>query len=90
MRPEDSRDSGLTIAERGDGRAIAATRRHLPAIAVALSAVLVVSDWPLSWSLWFEHPFLAALVAGFVLLLLTGSVVDVILRRREARCWIDR
>ena len=34
-------------------------------------------------------PYLAAFAAGLVLLLLTGSVVDVILRRREARRWID-
>ena len=68
---------------------IAPARRYLPAIAVLLSAVLVVSDWPLDWSLWLAHPFLAALVAGLVLLLLTGSVVDVILRRREGRRWVD-
>ena len=76
-------------ARRGVGRVIAPIRRYLPAIAITLSVVLVLSDWPLGWSLWFEHPFLAALAAGLVLLLLTGSVVDVILRRREARRWVD-
>ncbi len=82
-------DSEPSVAPRGVGRVAGAIRRYLPAIAVVLSVVLVVSDWPLGWSLWLDHPFIAALVAGLVLLLLTGSVVDVILRRREARRWLD-
>ena len=64
-------------------------RRYLPALAIVLASVLVLSDWPLDWSFWLDHPLVAALVAGLVLLLLTGSVVDVILRRREARRWVD-
>jgi hypothetical protein len=51
--------------------------------------VLVLTDWPLGWTFWIDHPFVAALAAGLVLLLLTGSVLDVILRRREARRWRD-
>ena len=64
-------------------------RRFLPALAIVLASVLVLSDWPLDWSFWLDHPLLTAFVAGLVLLLLTGSVVDVILRRREARRWVD-
>ena len=64
-------------------------RRYLPALAIVLASVLVLSDWPLDWSFWLDHPLVAALVAGLVLLLLTGSVVDVILRRQEARRWVD-
>jgi hypothetical protein len=64
-------------------------RRYLPAIAILLALALVVSDWPFGWPFWIEHPFVAALAAGLVLLLLTGSVVDTILRRREARRWVD-
>jgi hypothetical protein len=51
--------------------------------------MLLVSDWPLGWSVWVEHPFAAAFAAGLVLLLLTGAVIDVILQRREARRWVD-
>ena len=64
-------------------------RRYLPAFAIVLALVLVLSDWPLNWSFWLDYPFVTALAAGVVLLLLTGSVVDVILRRREARRWVD-
>ena len=64
-------------------------RRYLPALAIVLASVLVLSDWPLEWSFWVDHPLVAAFVAGLVLLLLTGSVVDVILRRQEARRWVD-
>jgi len=51
--------------------------------------VLVATGWPIGWSFWVDHPFVAALAAGLDLLLLTGSVLDVILRRREARRWRD-
>src|SRR5262249_5252 len=61
----------------------------LPGIAVLVSLALVATDWPLEWSFWIDHPFVAALVAGLVLLLLTGSVLDVVLRRREASRWRD-
>ena len=64
-------------------------RRSLPFVAIAVAALVLVSDWPLGWQGWIEHPYLAAFAAGLVLLLLTGSVVDVILRHREARRWID-
>lgn len=64
-------------------------RRYLPWIAVALAVALVATDWPLGWSFWIDHPFIAALAAGLVLLLLTVSVVDAILRRREAKRWRD-
>jgi cell division protein FtsW (lipid II flippase) len=64
-------------------------RRSLSFVAILVAALVLVSDWPLGWAGWTEHPYLAAFAAGLVLLLLTGSVVDVILRRREARRWID-
>jgi hypothetical protein len=64
-------------------------RRSLPFVAILVALLVLVSDWPLGWAGWIEHPYLSAFAAGLVLLLLTGSVVDVILRRREARRWID-
>jgi hypothetical protein len=64
-------------------------RRSLPWFAIVVATLAFVSDWPLGWSAWTEHPLVAAFVAGLVLLLLTGSVVDVILQRREARRWVD-
>jgi hypothetical protein len=64
-------------------------RRSLPFVAILVAMLAFVSDWPLGWSGWVEHPLVAAFVAGLVLLLLTGSVVDVILQRREARRWVD-
>ena len=68
---------------------LGALRRGLPVVAILIAAAFLLSDWPLGWSGWGEHPFVAAFVAGLVLLLLTGSVVDVILQRREARRWVD-
>lgn len=64
-------------------------RRSLPFVAILVATLLLLSDWPLGWSAWTDHPFIAAFVAGLVLLLLTGAVIDVILQRREARRWID-
>jgi hypothetical protein len=58
-------------------------------VAILVATLAFVSDWPLGWSAWTEHPLVAAFVAGLVLLLVTGSVVDVILQRREARRWVD-
>ena len=62
-------------------------RRWLPVVAVALAVAISLTDWPLGWSFWLDHPLTAAFVAGLVLLLLTGSVVDAYLRRREAKRW---
>jgi hypothetical protein len=59
----------------------------LPMAAVAVAVALLLSDWPGGWSLWFDHPYLAAFCAGLALLLLTGAVLDAYLRRREARRW---
>jgi hypothetical protein len=64
-------------------------RRYLPAFAVLLAVAVVATDWPLGWSFWFVHPLAAASTAGLVLLLITGAVVDTLLRRREARRWVD-
>ncbi len=62
-------------------------RRWLPVAAVAVVVAVALTDWPLGWSFWLDHPLTAAFVAGLVLLLLTGSVVDAYLRRREAKRW---
>ena len=42
----------LAVVQRG--------RRYLPA-GDPLTLALVLSDWPLDWSFWLEHPFVAAL-----------------------------
>jgi hypothetical protein len=48
-------------------------RRYFPALAIVLALVLVLSDWPLNWSFWFDYPFVTAFVAGLVLLLALGG-----------------
>ena len=62
-------------------------RGALPLIAIAFAVGLALSDWPLGWRLWLDHPYVAALVAGVTVLFVAGSVVDAHLRRREARRW---
>lgn len=62
-------------------------RRHAPLLAVLVVVAFCASDWPFGWSFWFDHPAIAAFLAGLVLLLLTASVVDSYFRRREARRW---
>lgn len=62
-------------------------RAALPLIAVACAVGLALSDWPLGWRLWLDHPYLAALAAGATLLFVAGSVIDAHIRRREARRW---
>lgn len=72
---------------RNHGHARLRLRRWLPVVALAVAVGVAVTDWPLEWSFWLDHPLVAALAAGLVLLLLTGSVVDAYLRRREAKRW---
>jgi hypothetical protein len=62
-------------------------RGGLPFIAVAVAVALVLSDWPLGWRMWVEHPLVAAFVGGGALLFVAGAVVDAHLRRREAHRW---
>lgn len=64
-----------------------ALRAGLPVIAIAVAVALALSDWPIGWHLWLEHPYIAAFVGGLALLFLAGAVVDAHLRRREARRW---
>lgn len=63
-------------------------RRWLPFAAVVLASALALSDWPVEWPFWIDHPLIAALAAGVALLFLTGAVVDSYVRRREARRWV--
>ena len=70
-------------------RIVGLLRRHLAVVAILLALALGLSDWPLNWSFRVDHPFLAAFIAGLVLLLLAGAVVDAFFRRREANRWVD-
>lgn len=47
-------------------------RRSLPGVADVLLVVVVATDWPLGCSGWLNHPLLAAVVAGLLVLVLTG------------------
>lgn len=64
-----------------------ALRAGLPFIAVAVAVALALSDWPLGWRMWVEHPYIAAFVGGAALLFVAGAVVDAHFRRREAHRW---
>ena len=56
-------------------------------LAVLGSTALVLTDWPVGWSVWVDHPLLAAVVAGLLVVIVTVAVVDSYLRSREARRW---
>ncbi len=62
-------------------------RGGLPLIAITVAVALAISDWPLGWRFWVDHPYLAAFVAGMALLFVAGAVVDSHFRRREAHRW---
>jgi len=64
-----------------------ALRLGLPAIAITVAVALALSDWPIGWHLWLDHPYIAAFAAGLALLFVAGAVVDAHIRRREARRW---
>jgi hypothetical protein len=66
---------------------IRTVRAGLPFIAVVVAVVLALSDWPLGWGLWVDHPYIAAFVGGAALLFVAGAVVDAHIRRREAHRW---
>jgi hypothetical protein len=66
---------------------IRTVRGGLPFIAVVVAVALFLSDWPLGWRVWVEHPYVAAFVGGAALLFVAGAVVDAYLRRREAHRW---
>ena len=54
-----------------------------------VTVVLLCSDWPIGFwqDFWAEHPLWAAVVGGFLLLMITAFGLDVYVRRREARRW---
>ena len=62
-------------------------RAGLPAAALAVAIALAMSDWPIGWRLWVDHPYVAANVAGLSLLFVAGAIIDAHIRRREARRW---
>lgn len=64
-----------------------AGRAGLPFVAVTVALALAISDWPLGWRMWVEHPYIAAFVGGAALLFVAGAVVDAHFRRREAHRW---
>jgi hypothetical protein len=65
----------------------ARARYAWPIAAVATAVAVSLTDWPLGWSFWVDHPLDAALVAGAVLVFVTATVLDAYLRSREARRW---
>ena len=64
-----------------------ALRAALPLIAIAFAVGLALSDWPLGWRLWLDHPYIAAFAGGLTVLFVAGAVIDAHMRRREARRW---
>ena len=62
-------------------------RAALPATALVVAIALGVSDWPIGWRFWVDHPYVAATVAGLSLLFVAGAIVDAHIRRREAHRW---
>ena len=62
-------------------------RAGLPAAALVVAFGLALSDWPLAWHFWVDHPYIAAFAAGMALLFVAGSIVDAHIRRREAHRW---
>ena len=56
---------------------------------VILTIALLLSDWPLGFwhEFWVEHPLWAAVVGGFLLLLVTAFGLDAYVRRRESKRW---
>jgi hypothetical protein len=68
---------------------MAATVRRFgwPFVAVGVAFGISLTDWPLGWQFWLDHPLDAALVAGLLVVLVTAAVLDAYLRSRESRRW---
>lgn len=65
-----------------------ALRRFVwPIVAVAGAVAISLTDWPLGWHFWIDHPLDAALVAGLLVVLVTVAALDTYLRSRESRRW---
>ncbi len=58
-----------------------------PIVAVAVAVGVSLTDWPLGWHFWLDHPLDAALVAGLLVVLVTVAALDSYLRWRESRRW---
>ena len=80
-------DHGCMAAAHASTRSRLWRRVWPPAVAVTAVVAIFVSDWPLNWSFWIQHPLISALVPGLVLILVAAAIVDGFLRRREARRW---
>jgi hypothetical protein len=58
-----------------------------PILAVGCAVAVGLTDWPLGWQFWLDHPLDAALVAGVLVVLVTVAALDTYLRSRESRRW---
>jgi hypothetical protein len=58
-----------------------------PLVAVTVAGAISLTDWPLGWHFWLDHPLDAALVAGLLVVLVTVAALDAYLRSRESRRW---
>ncbi len=59
----------------------------LPVAAVVLVVAVTATDWPIGWSFWVDHPLVAAVVGGIVLLVLAGTALDAYVGHRERTRW---
>jgi hypothetical protein len=66
---------------------VALKRVRWPLMAVAVVVGVSLSDWPFGWAFWVDHPLVAAVVAGLLVLLVAGAAVDAYIRAREAKRW---
>jgi hypothetical protein len=76
----------LVFGEASDVAAVLG-RLRWPVVAVAVTIAIFLTDWPLDWRFWVDHPLVAAVVAGLLIVIVTLAVVDAYLRAREARRW---
>lgn len=61
-------------------------RGVLALLAIGGLLLAAASDWVIGW-LWIAHPMLMSIVSALLVILLSGAVVDVILRRRAESRW---
>jgi hypothetical protein len=55
-----------------------------PLVVVVIVVATTATDWPLGMNgFWVEHPLVAAVVAGVLLILLTSFALDAYLRHRQ-------
>jgi hypothetical protein len=58
-----------------------------PILAVAGAVAVGLTDWPLGWHFWLDHPLDAALVGGLLVVLVTVAALETYLRSRKSRRW---